>query len=201
MTNLEVVGDPAQLVLADFEISYVDAGCSEQRVSLTDGWALRLEDCLPVRGFASYKGQRNHVGRWWTATAGAHVAYESWLERDWLVRLDFDADVVGGIAAQPFGCGGPRRRAGRARMRRTISCAAPRVRAYHTARAGHTHCAGQRRTQNSAAWFGINRRAGNVILHHRHIRPVLIRDWSPRLDGINAAIWASRTTTDLTHRT
>jgi hypothetical protein len=101
MARLEVVGDPAPLALADFEISYVDASCGEQRVSLTDGWAVRLEQCLPVRSFASYKGQRNHVGRWWTATAGAHVGYESWLERDWLVLLDFDADVVG-IAAQPF---------------------------------------------------------------------------------------------------
>jgi hypothetical protein len=101
MVSLEVVGDPARLALADFEIAYVDAECGAQRVSLTDGWAVRLEDCLPVRGFASYKGQRNHVGRWWTATTGAHVGYESWLERDWLVRLDFDADVVG-IASQPF---------------------------------------------------------------------------------------------------
>ena len=101
MANVEVVGDPAQLALADFEIAYVDSICGERRVALTDGWAVRLEDCLPVRGFASYKGQRNHVERWWTATSGAHVGYESWLERDWLVLLDFDADVVS-IAAQPF---------------------------------------------------------------------------------------------------
>ena len=56
---------------------------------------------MPVRGFPSYKGQRNHVGRWWTATTGSLVGYESWLERDWLMLLDFDPDVVG-IAAQPF---------------------------------------------------------------------------------------------------
>ena len=23
-------------------------------------------------------------------------------------------------------------------------------------------------------------------MHHRHIRPVLIRDWSPKMDGITA---------------
>jgi hypothetical protein len=60
-----------------------------------------FEECMPVRGFPSYKGQRNRVGRWWTATTGSLVGYESWLERDWLMLLDFDPDVVG-IAAQPF---------------------------------------------------------------------------------------------------
>jgi hypothetical protein len=40
-------------------------------------------------------------GRWWAATTGAHIGYESWLERHWLVLLNFDADVMG-IAAQPF---------------------------------------------------------------------------------------------------
>jgi hypothetical protein len=101
MASLEVVGDPAQVALADFEIAYVDSTSGEQRIELVDAWAVRLEDCLPVRGFASYKGQRNHVGRWWTATTAAHIGYESWLERDWLVALDFDADVIG-IAGQPF---------------------------------------------------------------------------------------------------
>jgi hypothetical protein len=30
-----------------------------------------------------------------------HVGYESWLERDHLMLLDYDPDVVG-IASQPF---------------------------------------------------------------------------------------------------
>ncbi|MBO0881764.1 MAG: TniQ family protein [Mycobacterium sp.] len=76
----------------------------------------------------------------------------------------------------------------------------PDTRAYHATRPIYTDAAGQRRTLRSATWFAINRRGGNVILHHRHIRPVLIRDWSPRMDGIGAAIWASRTTTDLAPR-
>jgi hypothetical protein len=53
------------------------------------------------------------------------------------------------------------------------------------------------RTDRSAYWFGINRRGGTGILHHRHIRPVLVRDWSPRMDGITATIFASKTTIDL----
>jgi len=48
----------------------------------------------------------------------------------------------------------------------------------------------------SATWFAVNRRGGGVILHHRHVHPVLVRDWSPRMDGIEATLWASRCTTD-----
>lgn len=50
------------------------------------------------------------------------------------------------------------------------------------------------RHDRSAMWFSINRRGGTVVLHHRHIRPVLIRDWSRPMDGITATIWASQTT-------
>ncbi|WP_429421986.1 hypothetical protein [Nocardia sp. GAS34] len=51
----------------EFEIAYVDAEADERRVALTDAWSVPFEECLPVRGFLSYKGQRNHVGCWWTA--------------------------------------------------------------------------------------------------------------------------------------
>jgi hypothetical protein len=33
------------------------------------------------------------------------------------------------------------------------------------------------RHERSTAWFQFYRRGGRVILHHGHIRPVLIRDW------------------------
>ena len=46
-------------------------------------------------------------------------------------------------------------------------------------------------------WFQLYRRGGRVILHHGHIRPVLIRDWSRPMDGIAATIWASQTTLPL----
>ena len=46
----------------------------------------------------------------------------------------------------------------------------------------------------------MNHHGGNVIVHHRHIQPVLIRDWSPKMDGITATIWASRTTLPLGRR-
>ena len=50
------------------------------------------------------------------------------------------------------------------------------------------------RHNRSAHWFADTRRGGGAILHHRHIRSVLIREWSPKMDGIAAAIWASQTT-------
>jgi hypothetical protein len=46
----------------------------------------------------------------------------------------------------------------------------------------------------SAYRFAGNRRGGAAILHHRHIRSILNREWSPKMDGIAATIWASQTT-------
>jgi len=60
-----------------------------------------FEYVVPVREFPSYRGQRHFPGRWWSATDDRHVGYESWLERDHLVAMDFDPVVVG-IASQPF---------------------------------------------------------------------------------------------------
>jgi hypothetical protein len=60
-----------------------------------------FERVAPVRGFASFRGQRNRPGLWWFATTGEHVGHESWLERDRLMVLDADPEVVG-VAAQPM---------------------------------------------------------------------------------------------------
>ena len=50
------------------------------------------------------------------------------------------------------------------------------------------------RHARSATWFAAYRRGGAVILHHRHIRPILLREWSTPMDGIEATIWASQST-------
>jgi hypothetical protein len=60
-----------------------------------------FEDAAPVRAFRWSKGQGNFPGRWWSATTGEHVGYESWLERDHVMLMDFDLAVVG-FASQPF---------------------------------------------------------------------------------------------------
>lgn len=90
----------ASASVEQFEVAFAH-GQDEQRLPLTMTLSVPFESCRPVRDFPSYKGQRHYSGRWWTATTGTLVGYESWLERDTLVMLDFDADVVG-IASQPF---------------------------------------------------------------------------------------------------
>ena len=38
---------------------------------------------------------------WWFAMTGEHVGFESWAERDGMMLLDFDPDVVA-VPSQPF---------------------------------------------------------------------------------------------------
>ncbi|MFD1545353.1 hypothetical protein [Nonomuraea guangzhouensis] len=48
-----------------------------------------------MRGFRWAKGGRGLAGWCWSATTRDHVGYESWLERDRLILLDLDPQVVG----------------------------------------------------------------------------------------------------------
>jgi hypothetical protein len=84
-----------------FEIGYVTDDGLEHRVSLSQAWATPFESCSPIRRFTSHKGQRHLSGLWWSATTGGHFGFESWMERDHVMALDFDPTVVG-IASQPF---------------------------------------------------------------------------------------------------
>jgi hypothetical protein len=62
---------------------------------------VRYESCQPVRRLTGFEGQRHFSGFWWFATTGRHVGFESWLERDHVMLLDFDPRVVG-LSSQPF---------------------------------------------------------------------------------------------------
>jgi hypothetical protein len=70
----------------------------------------------------------------------------------------------------------------------------PDTRSHGATRPTTTSAQSQQRHDRSSHWFGRHRRGGGIILHHRHIQPVLIREWSPKMDGFDAQIWASRTT-------
>ncbi|RSS89172.1 TnsA-like heteromeric transposase endonuclease subunit [Streptomyces sp. WAC05292] len=83
------------------ELSYVDAVHQRQRRPLLDCVTARFEDAAPVRPFRWSRGERHFAGWYWAATTGQHVGFESWLERDRLVLMDFDPQVAG-IASQPF---------------------------------------------------------------------------------------------------
>lgn len=84
-----------------FVVEFIDAGGKRRRESLSECWWCRFEDVVPARSFPSFKGQRNFPGWWWSSTMEEHVGYESWLERDHAMMLDFDPQVVA-FASQPF---------------------------------------------------------------------------------------------------
>jgi hypothetical protein len=87
--------------VAEFELEFLGVDGVAQRGPLSQWWWTRFEAVMPVRSFPSYRGQRNFPGWWWSSTMDCHVGYESWLERDHLMLLDFDAQVEA-IASQPF---------------------------------------------------------------------------------------------------
>ena len=84
-----------------FELCFLDADGDERR-ELPAAWpGLRPEMFMPAREFRWTRGQKHLPGLWWSATTGSHVGYESWLERDHVMLLDFDPQVTV-LVAQPF---------------------------------------------------------------------------------------------------
>src|SRR6266487_4619734 len=106
---------------SSFELWFVDEAGAQRREPLPSCWQVPFERARPSRSFPSFQGQRNFPGLWWSATTGEHVAYESWVERDVAMLLDFDPQIVA-FVAQPFGFAGPTA-AGSGSMRRTSSLA------------------------------------------------------------------------------
>jgi hypothetical protein len=86
---------------SSFEVSFIDETGTQRREPLLSCWDVPFERAGPSRSFPSFKGQRNFPGLWWAATTGEHVGYESWVERDVAMLLDFDPGIVA-FAAQPF---------------------------------------------------------------------------------------------------
>ena len=86
---------------AGVEVEYVDPDRGRERRPLAACWSARFERVSPVRGFASFRGQRNWPGWWWFSRTGEHVGYESWVERDVLMALDADPGVEA-VASQPM---------------------------------------------------------------------------------------------------
>ena len=83
------------------QVVFVDESGVKQSGPLEVVWNTGFEHVLPVRSFGSFQGQRCFQGWWWFAATGEHVGFESWAERDVVMLLDFDRDVVG-VSSQPF---------------------------------------------------------------------------------------------------
>ena len=84
-----------------FEIWYTAQDGAQHRVPLAGAAVVRFADTQPARRIRTRKGQRHLPGRWWSVTDGRHIGYESWLERDQLMWLDWDRAVTR-TASQPF---------------------------------------------------------------------------------------------------
>ena len=80
---------------------FIDSAGTRCRGLLTEVWATPFERAAPVRSFPSFKGQVNFTGLYYAATMDAHVGFESWLERDVAMMLDFDPQVAA-FSSQPF---------------------------------------------------------------------------------------------------
>ena len=84
-----------------FEVVYVGEDGAEQRVPWREMPRVVEGLSRPVRSFPSYRGQRNFPGWYWSATVGHRIGFESWVERDHLIALDFDPSVTA-MVSQPF---------------------------------------------------------------------------------------------------
>src|SRR5260370_14276897 len=82
-------------------LEFTRADGTQHRESLAVCVTERFESALPVRPFYWAKGSMHFPGSWWSSTTGDHVGFESWLERDHVMAMDFDPAIVG-IASQPF---------------------------------------------------------------------------------------------------
>ena len=98
MTGAAAAADAAD---ARFVLEFQAAGRAWQRELLASCCTVRFEDALPARPFRFEKGLRSFAGWWYFATTGAHVGFESWLERDHLMLMDFDP-AVRAVSSQPF---------------------------------------------------------------------------------------------------
>jgi hypothetical protein len=86
---------------AVFGVAFLGRDGGEVQGRLADCWNVPFEDVRPVRAFLSYQGQRSFSGYWWSATTLGHVGFESRLERDQAMMLDFDPSVKA-FSSQPF---------------------------------------------------------------------------------------------------
>jgi hypothetical protein len=98
---VQTVSADADLECARFVVEYVGSDGALAKEPLGSCAVAGFEGVPAVRSFRFSKGMRSFAGWWWFASTGEHVGYESWLERDHLMLMDFDPSVVA-VASQPF---------------------------------------------------------------------------------------------------
>lgn len=84
-----------------FSVEFVDELGRSRDGLLSELWSVPFEHAGQVRMFPSFKGQKNFTGSYYAACLDDFVGFESWLERDVAMTLDFDPEVVA-FSCQPF---------------------------------------------------------------------------------------------------
>lgn len=82
-------------------VAHARVGGEEVRGCLSDLPRDVLRGCCPVRSPGVYQRQRHMPGQWFSTTAERFLEYESLLERDWMLLMDFDRRVEW-ICEQPL---------------------------------------------------------------------------------------------------
>ena len=85
----------------DRELQYKTADESVRSVSLQAASRVEFEEAVPFRKFPAHRKQKNMPGYYWCASSKRHIPYESLLEMNVLVMLDFDPAATN-VFAQPF---------------------------------------------------------------------------------------------------
>ena len=88
-------------VIQGFDVAFIGTGGARCGGPLGQWWSTPFERVAPVRSFPSSRGQSSFPGLYYAATMDAHVGFESWLERDVAMMLDFDPAIVA-FSSQPF---------------------------------------------------------------------------------------------------
>lgn len=91
----------ATTTTAGFTFTFVGDRGVEETATLAQAASLPFEEAEPIREPQVYRGQRHFPGFYAAVTSGRLLQYESWLERRWLMLLDFDP-AVAEFATQPF---------------------------------------------------------------------------------------------------
>lgn len=82
-------------------VRYIDAGGDEHYAGLAEAASVPFENGRMARNIPAYRDIAHTPGRYWAATTGELVEFESHLEEKWLTMLDFDAAVTG-FSSQPM---------------------------------------------------------------------------------------------------
>ena len=82
-------------------VRYIDADGDERYAGLAEAASVPFENGRMARNIPAYRDIAHTPGRYWAATTGELVEFESHLEEKWLTMLDFDAGVTG-FSGQPM---------------------------------------------------------------------------------------------------